>query len=140
MSERLLTRYSYGPKGYKVICATFTDWFEAIPPNLFHPLPPERFLEFILIPNIACQLIADDRGTDPQSAHQDLIHSGDVGDALQQDDNVDNDANMNSVVEAIPGFVLVDSTGRRILVCSIFSRNQENVQNMSIDTDLEDKQ
>ena len=159
----ILTLYSYGPIGYEVIYDTIIDQVDAIPPNSFYPLSAERFVQFVLIPNITCQLVGEDKHIDLQVAYEVLIHSADVGEALQQielnhegieDVNItDNTAEleMNVDTEEIPRFtpaergvaspVGVDRRpvhDRTILVSSLSSRNVAKIHDL-FNTELKDK-
>jgi hypothetical protein len=110
----MLTSYSYGPIGYEMIYNMIVHQVEAMSPKSFYPINAEQFIQFILIPNIACQLLAEDKHTNLQIAYKDLIHSADVREALQQlelnyegikDSNIaDNttELEMNGVAEEIP--------------------------------------
>ena len=116
----ILTLYSYGPIGYEVIYNAIIDQVDAIPPNSFYPLSAERFVQFVLIPNITCQLVGEDKHINLQVAYEVLIHSADVGEALQQielnhegieDLNItDNTAKleMNVDTEEIPRFTAAE--------------------------------
>ena len=93
---------------------------EAMSPKSFYPISAERFVQFILIPNIACQLLAEDKGVNLQVAYEELIHSADVGEALQQleldyeeienSNIVDNttELEMNGVTKEIPRFTATE--------------------------------
>ncbi|KAF8556620.1 hypothetical protein OG21DRAFT_1521018 [Imleria badia] len=74
----------YGPIGYKVIFYSILHQVQATSPDSFYPLSAERCLQFVLIPTIACQFVTEDMEINLQHAHENMLHSADVGEALQQ--------------------------------------------------------
>jgi hypothetical protein len=83
----LISINSYGPKGFAVFQATLNKLFNpqtaAINPDIFAPMTLDRFNEFVLIPHIACRLIAEDRKCNIEEAFRVMVASGDAGDLLQ---------------------------------------------------------
>lgn len=84
---------SYGPKGTAVFQATLNRLFDpqtdAINPSIFAPMTLDRYNQFVLIPYIACRLIAEDRKCNMEDAFKVMIASGDYGDGLQAIDDKD---------------------------------------------------
>jgi len=78
---------SYGPKGAAVFQATLNKLFDpqtaAINPDIFAPMTLNRFNEFVLIPHIACRLIAEDRKCNMDEAFKVMVASSDAGELLQ---------------------------------------------------------
>ncbi|KAG1727302.1 hypothetical protein EDD22DRAFT_931149, partial [Suillus occidentalis] len=100
----------YGPKGSVVLHATINQLFDpqqGIPTEAFAPLSYEQYTYFVLIPYIACQLIADNqRFMDNQTcmlqqAFKVMVASADAGDALQGIDEEGKDERFDDILMKI---------------------------------------
>ncbi|KIK78911.1 hypothetical protein PAXRUDRAFT_16622 [Paxillus rubicundulus Ve08.2h10] len=108
MSHNISTneKHSYGPKGYAVICASILRFINptTTPNDAFSPLTLEQFTHFILIPNIACHLIAEDLEITPMEAYKEMMASGEVGKYLQELDDTGGDNVLNGItMRAVTG-------------------------------------
>ncbi|KIK78897.1 hypothetical protein PAXRUDRAFT_16630 [Paxillus rubicundulus Ve08.2h10] len=96
----------YGPKGYAVICASILQFINptTTPNDAFSPLTLEQFTHFILIPNIACHLIAKDLEITPMEAYEEMMASGEVGKYLQELDDTGGDDVLDGItMRAVTG-------------------------------------
>ncbi|KAG6369284.1 hypothetical protein JVT61DRAFT_15495 [Boletus reticuloceps] len=116
----------YGAIGYEVIYGVIIDQVEAMSPNMdtFYPLSVERLIQFILIPNVACQLIAEDKHINLQDAYEDLIHSSDVGGALQQ---------VESDEERIEDLNIAFTTAERGVASPVGETHKERINRRPVD-------
>jgi hypothetical protein len=69
------------------------------PTKAFTPFDWKQYTEWFLVPHIATALIAEDRDCSHETAYQEMIASGDVGESLQQED--DGDEMMNEALRKI---------------------------------------
>jgi len=69
----------------------FDPQTEAINPDIFAPMTLDRYNQFVLIPYIACRLVAEDRKCSMEEAFEVVVASGDYGDVLQAIGDSDRD-------------------------------------------------
>ena len=91
---------SYGPKGYAVIRASILRFIDptTMPTETFSPLSLKQFTHFILIPNIARHLIAEDLDIPLMEAFEEMVASSEVGKYLQELDDTGDDDDLDNIM------------------------------------------